>query len=569
MSLVVNSNISSLNAQRQLSSSGAELDKASERLASGRRINSAADDAAGLAISNRQTSQIRGLDQAIRNANDGISMIQTAEGALDETTNILQRMRELAVQSSNGIYSDADRSTLDAEVQQLKAEITRIAESTSFNGANILDGSLGKVDLQVGAMANQTISFEIGKLDAKGLGGAASGDIVGSAVDLSAGFAGLTGDVTINGQAVSFESLNDTTTLEGALQVLNESVSGVEFSASTRFEAQDAGTGVLRGGDTLTIGITNADGTTSSLQIGGTGNMDELVAKINAAGGNDISASLGDDGKLVVESASGAQLAMTSTSNAAVGLSGDAAIDTGNAQLSMTSTDGSDITVAYTEAADAELVGINERSGSGDVTGFAAVADGTVTLLEGQLKINGVDIGTAAGTDVADIVNAINAKSNETGVFAAGGDGQTLVLNSIGGDQISIELGKTAGAADTLAGLGLMETNTSKTSGESVEQVTVATAAGAQKAIGTIDRALEQINGARAELGAVNNRLDFTVANLSNVMENTSAARSRIVDADFAAETAALSRSQVLQQASQAMLAQANARPQQVLSLLQ
>ena len=170
MPLMINSNIASLNAQRQLTSAGAELDQASERLSSGKRINSAGDDAAGLSIANRFTSQIRGLDQAVRNANDGISLIQTAEGALDESTNILQRMRELSVQSSNGIYSDSDRATLDAEVQQLVAELDRISETTSFNGQKILDGSQGSIELQVGSEANETISFEIAAVNSSSLG---------------------------------------------------------------------------------------------------------------------------------------------------------------------------------------------------------------------------------------------------------------------------------------------------------------------------------------------------------------------------------------------------------------
>src|SRR5690554_4842792 len=155
MSLVINTNVASLNSQRQLMQSGNALDQATERLSSGQRINSAKDDAAGLAISNRMTSQVRGLDQAIRNANDGISMIQTAEGALQETTNILQRMRELSVQSANGIYTDGDRETLNAEVEQLREELNRIAAETSFNGQKLLDGALGQVDLQVGDQSRQ------------------------------------------------------------------------------------------------------------------------------------------------------------------------------------------------------------------------------------------------------------------------------------------------------------------------------------------------------------------------------------------------------------------------------
>ena len=282
MPLMINSNIASLNAQRQLTSAGSELDQASERLASGRRINSAADDAAGLAITNRQTSQIRGLDQAIRNANDGISLIQTAEGALDETTNILQRMRELSIQSSNGIYSNSDRATLDAEVQQLKAEIDRIAETTAFNGQNILDGSLGELSLQVGSEADETIGFEIGTLDAESLGGASSGDVIGTvmsgnvaaAADLVDGTA-AGGTITINGQSVG--DLTAATNMDELLNTINAAISGVEASAFTETTATTDGDGVLVAGtDTLTLALANTDGTTTSYQFTGTNSLVEL-----------------------------------------------------------------------------------------------------------------------------------------------------------------------------------------------------------------------------------------------------------------------------------------------------
>src|SRR5690625_2296303 len=185
MSLVINTNVASLNSQRQLMQSGSVLDQATERLSSGNRINSAKDDAAGLAIANRMTSQIRGLDQAIRNANDGVSMIQTAEGALQEVTNILQRIGELAVQSANEIYNDGDREYLQSEVTQLIEELDRISSSTSFNGQKLLDGTLGKINLQVGAEANQVMTVEVGSMNANTLGGAPLGDIVGAAVDLA------------------------------------------------------------------------------------------------------------------------------------------------------------------------------------------------------------------------------------------------------------------------------------------------------------------------------------------------------------------------------------------------
>jgi flagellin len=206
MALVINTNVASLNAQRQLMSSGNALDRSTERLSSGMRINSAKDDAAGLAIANRMTSQVRGLDQAIRNANDGVSLIQTAEGALSESTNILQRMRELSVQSANGIYNASDRQTLNAEVKQLVSELDRIAKTTAFNGQNLLDGKMGKVELQVGSAANQTVTLKVPAMDAKTLGmGSTSVDLMGGASNINA----LTGDlvlregsILINGQSI-------------------------------------------------------------------------------------------------------------------------------------------------------------------------------------------------------------------------------------------------------------------------------------------------------------------------------------------------------------------------------
>ncbi|WP_096084581.1 flagellin [Agaribacterium haliotis] len=592
MPLVVNSNISSLNAQRQLLQSGMELDKASERLASGRRINSAADDAAGLAISNRQTSQIRGLDQAIRNANDGVSLIQTAEGALDETTNILQRMRELAIQSSNGIYSDTDRATLDAEVQQLKAEIDRIAETTSFNGQNILDGTLGDVSLQVGSDANQTISFTVGQLDADNLGGAASADIVGTesaqtvggaVADLSEALNEVTGaanlTLTINDQDVG--DLTDATvgaTLEDKLSTINEAVSGVEASAFVSLTADSDGNGVIRGTDYVQLAILRQDGTTTTLQVGDTGSMEEFVDKVNELGGADIEASLNDDGRLVLSSSTAETITVTESGVVSADAIGVTTATAQQAQLELTITDDSvdNIDVVYGSAITADMsgdIGLQART-DGNITGATAITANSLDLVEGDMTINGVEIGAVTGsatlaTQLTNMVDAINLKSADHGVVATS-SGTAISLNSVDGSEISIEFTDTLGTMDEiLTAYGLIETNSSEFQGNAVSDVDISTEAGAQAAIEVIDTALEQINTTRSELGAVNNRLDFTVSNLSNVSEKTSAARSRIVDADFAAETAQLSRAQVLQQASQAMLAQANARPQQVLSLLQ
>ncbi len=574
MPLVVNSNISSLNAQRQLVNSGAELDRASERLASGKRINSAADDAAGLAISNRQTSQIRGLDQAIRNANDGMSMIQTAEGAIDETTNILQRMRELAVQSSNGLYSDVDRATLDAEVQQLKEEITRIAESTTFNGQKILDGSRGEMKLQVGADAGQTIGFTIGKLSADGLGGGAGADVVGAqSTGMTAALTAIDGTVntmTINGQAVGNLA---TGSLQDKLDEINKNVSGVEVGAITEMTGSGTATGIVRGADVFELNITGADGSSNRIQVKDTGSMDELVSKINSQGAGLVKASLDDDGNMTLSSGSGATIAVTAGNAAtAAGFTGGA---TGNARLTFEITDSSvkSVDIAYggttgASAAQITAIGVQARTG-GDVTSGAGTVSSALT--EGDLKINGVDIGaatgdTALGTQAEAMVKAINEKSSETGVVASVADSTagTIKLDSVSGKEIKIEATTAATTAT-----GLISANSTSSVGNSVADLDIGTMDGAQKALGTLDRALEQINSTRADMGAIANRLDFTMSNLSNVSENSSAARSRILDADFAQESAALSRAQVLQQASQAMLAQANARPQQVLSLLQ
>lgn len=585
MPLVINSNISSLNSQRQLVKSGMEMDQAMERLASGRKINTAADDAAGLAISNRQTSQIQGLDRAIANANDGISLIQTAEGALSETTNILQRMRELSIQSANGIYSNDDRTTLDAEVQQLKSELDRIAETTSFNGQNILDGSLGNVALQVGANANQTIDVDIAAFDTASLGSGTGGDIVGTNVNLG-NFSLITaGSIEVNGQDIGGFSTNvlddtnlSTGTLGSVLEDINANVSGVTVDAFVEFSASNSGTGILRGTDTLTLEVTLQDGTLQTYNITDTGSVQELADAITSTSGGVVQGSVDSDGRLQITSDVAAQIDANSTTSAvktATGLGTTGALSTKTAQLSFTSDDGGAITIEHVGATsagsvtDMATIGLDERKTGGDIIG-AAEATTTVALAEGDVLINGISIGAGSDLGTAAKVAAINAVSDQTGVVASlttgvsGAATDNIKLDSVSGQEISIDYQN--GKSSTL--LGIQETNNAASSGQTVSNIDITTAAGAQSAIDVIDGALETINSTRADLGAVNNRLDFTTANLANISENTSAARSRIVDADFAAETANLSRAQVLQQAASAMLAQANAQPQQVLSLL-
>ncbi|MFT7560562.1 MAG: flagellin [Flavobacteriales bacterium] len=579
MPLVINTNVAALNSQRQLVKSGNDTAQAMERLASGRRINTAADDAAGLAISNRQTSQIRGLDQAIRNANDGVSLIQTAEGGLDEVTNILQRMRELSIQSSNGIYSDVDRSTLDAEVQQLKSEMDRIASSTTFNGQPLLDGSLDDVKLQVGSEANQTIDMSIPGFSTSSLG-SSSGDIVGEAATGLGSLTVLGGDeIVIND--VSISSLTSATTINEALSTINADLDGKGAEATTlvSYISESAGSGVLVPGSTLTLTLTDGDGAAQTYNISNTGNMDELVERINSD--TIIDAKLNEAGKLVL-SADGAQSIQVqdgSTGQAATGASSNDTTENYRLVLTDTGAEKTGVKVeAGTGATSSELLGLglNVQDDNGNLLGGSLTATASNDINSGDLIINGVDIGnievgTSIANDIDNVIIAINKLSDDTGVVAfenPGTGGAQLGLRSADGDSISIKYGDGSTGSDVLALTGLQEQNSAEGSG-SVSGIDISTAAGAQSAIDVIDLALEEINATRSELGAINNRLDFTMSNLANVSEKTSAARSRIVDADFAAETSMLSRSQVLQQASQAMLAQANAAPQQVLQLLQ
>jgi flagellin len=585
MPLVINTNVSSLNSQRQLVKSGMDLDQAMERLSSGKRVNNAADDAAGLAIANRMTSQIMGLNQSIRNANDGVSMIQTAEGALDETTNILQRMRELAIQSANGIYSDADRSTLDAEVQQLKSELDRIADSTTFNGQPLLDGSLGDVTLQVGSEAGDTIDLSITAMDTSTLGGGNSADVVGVPMNTTASQLGDiisvagSGTASINGQSLG--DLSSVENMEDLLNAINERVSGVEVSSFIEATATAAGDGVLRGSNTMTLAFSDAQSNTQTFIISETGSMNDLVDKIIETTGGVITASLNEDGRLVLQTEGGASITPTYQGTASISNVGLVASTALNAQLAFTITDKSidhiDIAVTGTTGGTGSGVyntvvqglGVQVRTDS-DITSSLLTS---TAITEGELVINDIALsGMAAGgtgsQQAIALVAMINAKSDQHGVVASTTDStDTLIkLDSVDGSEISIEF---AGSTASFTSTGLIETNIASTFGDSVSGIEIDTAAGAQKALNVIDNALETINAVRADLGAINNRLEFTMSNLANVVENTEAARSRIMDADFAAESAALSRAQVLQQASQAMLAQANARPQQVLQLLQ
>ncbi len=481
MVMGVNTNIMALNAQNQLSSSQSEMGKAMERLSSGLRINSAADDAAGLAISERLTSQINGLNQATRNANDGISIAQTAEGAMQESTNILQRMRELSIQSANGSNSSSDRAALQKEVSALQDELTRIADTTAFGTQKLLDGTFGSQALQVGAEANQTIDISLRNVSAESIGGqriegagTAAGTTAGAAAnDITADTLTITNSTSsqvANVDVVAGDEANDIASKINDVS----SDTGVTANAFTEVEIASDYTAAI------TAGAIKTD--QGSTDLNGVASAQELVDTINA-------------------------------DSSTTGLS--ASIDAESGNVRVASSEGLDI---LTE---------------------------TVTNGAATMTVDSVIGGTAAGS-------TSDATSTATATMG------TVQLDST--DAFTVADGGAGAAAEIFSG-------TASTL-NAVEDVDIGTADGAQSAISVIDGALASINASRADLGAIQNRLDSTISNLNNISENASAARSQIQDADFAQETSNMSRSQILQQAGTAMLSQANAAQQNVLSLL-
>jgi flagellin len=390
MALTVNTNIASLNTQRNLNTSSKALDTSLQRLSTGSRINSAKDDAAGLQIANRLTSQINGLNVAVKNSNDGISMSQTAEGALQQSTSILQRMRDLSLQAANGSNSDSERTALNSEVTELKKELDRISNTTTFGGKKLLDGSFETTTFQVGSAANETISVKIDEMSTDSL----KGEFYESTATASAGTATASGSVsvgiTVNGSA---------TTVKANIKV---GATGAEVTQAIATAINDANKG--------------------------------------------IGAFVQDDGSLKI---------------------------------------------------------ISQKNTAGD--------DNALSALDITGTVDGITLSTATVT---------------TGVPATAGE--TLKISDLD----------------------------------------VSTVEGAQTAVMAIDQAIQKIDSQRADLGAVQNRFENTIGNLQNIAENVSAARGRIQDTDFAAETANLTKNQILQQAGTAILAQANQLPQAVLSLL-
>jgi len=488
MPQVINTNMLSLNTQRNLSQSQASQATAIQRLSSGLRINTAKDDAAGLAITERFTSQIRGLNQATRNAQDAISLSQTAEGAMGSISDNLQRIRELAVQAANGTNSAVDRLALDQEVQQMIAETQRVATQTQFNGINLLDGTFSGQTFQVGANQNQTVAISsISNAQTSALGsnmlstgGTLMNRALAAGATVPAGFAAET-DLTLTTAtggttaAISYAADAGANAIADAINTAgaNVGLSATATNSATLSSLASAGT------VTMTL-----NGQAISAAVTTTSDLSALAAAINGVSGT-------------------------------TGVSASFADSNNRSSMSLTTTDGRDITMLdFNNSGATKTVSLTGGNGTAvTLTGGAATDS---TRIVGK-----VDIYSSQG--------AITAALANTDAFASAG--ATSSFSSVGG-------------------------------------LSVTTSSNAQAALRVVDDALRQVNGARASLGAIQNRFESTINNLKVSSENLTASRSRVLDADFAEETSKLTRSQILQQAGTAMLAQANAAPQGVLALL-
>lgn len=588
MSSVINTNVSSLNSQRELSKSGGGLATALQRLSSGLRINSAKDDAAGMAISSRMSAQISGLTVAGRNANDGISLAQTAEGALQSVSDSLQRMRELAVQSSNATNSASDRAALQKEVDELVKQINNVSTTAAFNGVKLLDGSFNAQNFQIGANAGETLtvnSIASAKADALGVGTTSSYSTSSTGTTVK-GAIGATG-VTVNGFGVG-PSNSDGVSAAGA------NASAIAKAAA--FNAVSGVTGVSAKANAATV-----TGVAPTANVAIAGDATDYIF-LNGVKLGRIDAGTGTSFQT---QGSNVATAINAVSNQ-TGVT--ATFSTTNGAVTLTAADGRNISLIGSGTGDA--IANSGLTITDAAAGFttAASAAATGALAAGDLTINGFDVGAVtAGADVtaqgAAIAAAINALTSKTGVTATAASGVTTLTAAAGRDITidgnsvnatttlartgltfqslatvtygTVSLSSTNSGGITLGGTdlsraGLTEAYTAATAtfGSGVSTIDISTASGASNAIATLDAAMANVDASRANLGAIQNRFMSVIANLATNSENLSAARSRIRDADFATETANLSKMQILQQAGTAMLAQANSAPQNVLSLL-
>jgi flagellin len=499
MPMSINTNVLSLNAQRNLSTSASDLATSLQRLSSGLRINSARDDAAGLAISERFTTQIRGLTQAARNANDGISLAQTTEGALAELTNNLQRIRELAVQAANASNSGTDRAALDQEVQQRLSEVDRIASVTAFNGQKVLDGSFGTAQFQVGANVGETISISL----AQGVKANQIGQIATSNTRVTS--AALTG--------------------AGTIQVGNGQVKTVAASVAGSAAGQTVGSAYAKAAAITAAGV-------SGLTVQASNDKALAISAVTAAAGtinmtiNGVSVytNVATTTGISTQEITNAINAVSTTTGVTAGLSGGV--------LYLSAADGRDINIGQTVVTSTGGL----AGGSLQTLNGVTYAAGTIDTVANAASVTGGVTGTASS------INNGSVKLSASQTISVTGDGTVLGLS---------------GASATI--------NVDSTT---LSTQNVLTAAAANSTMQRIDAALSSVSTLRSSLGSIQSRFESTITSLQAATENLSASRSRILDTDFAAETANLTKAQILQQAGTAILAQANASPQLVLSLL-
>ena len=507
MAATINTNIASLTAQRNLGVSQGSLNTSINRLSSGLRINSAKDDAAGMAISERFTSQIRGLNQAARNANDGISLAQTAEGAMKSAGDILQRVRELAVQSANASNSASDRQALQQEVGQLVAELDRISQTTEFNGQKLLDGTFGTSQFQVGANANQTIVAATANLRT---------NVYGNNQVSGTGAAGVSPTATVAALSTAFGTngvVGGTIAINGSVGSKNISVAANETSKKTAEQINQ---------QTQFTGVTATARTEAQLAFGATG---AYSIKLQSENGN---------------------------------------ADPVTISFSLTATSGA-------SALSASVTAINEQSSK---TGVVASlkSDGSGIVLTNATG-NNIAIGTTGSANAGTVTVTKQVGDGKGAVTTAGTSqalGTTTDAENIGiAGYITLDSDKSFSAvSNTTTALQGTTPGTAASDLKKVSDLDITSFDKATHSLKTVDSALAYIASSRAQLGALQSRFETSIAALQVTSENMSASRSRILDADFAAETANLSRTQILQQAGTAMVAQANQLPQGVLALL-
>ncbi len=551
MAITINTNVTAMTAQRNLNSASSSVADSMQKLSSGLRINSAKDDAAGLQISNRLTNQTNGLNVAMRNANDGVSMAQTAEGAMQEATTIMERMRELALQSANGSNSDKDREAMQKEMGQLQSEMNRIADTTSFGGQSLLDGSFGSKSFQIGANSNETQSLELMDVSSHALGResfAIDTATNGSAIEVVKGDSAGHGafQLTVDGTEHDFAITQDMTKEDFANKLNNiDGISGIEVNeveVVTNLATAATPSTVDVAVDETTLGASDklkleVDGVklelskadlalaNDSTAVPPTTARDDKIAELNAtlkAAGSDvvISAAAGD-GKL------GAGFKFTNDSGKAIDI---------KAELQTT-----------TDGATADVGGLT----------LSKTADPLTTVLAGDTQSTDGAEATGVEKETHFTVDFSNAKI-DTNI-------QEISFKSLSHDDDMTTPG-TPGTAGTMTEESL--TIGTQKNIESVAGLDLSTADGAQNAIDVLDSAMEQIDEKRAEIGAFQNRMNHTMSNLANINENVNASNSRIKDVDFASETINMTKGQILQQAGTSILAQAKQIPQAALSLL-